>query len=529
MAESQLRVAALAALIIVAGAVAEATASAESHLLTVADFVTGSVCALAGLWLVRTSVGLALTVVGVGLAWFAGTAASGWSTGPTAVITVALLAYRVPLLGLTWHLPGSAWRVALGAGIAGCVAVALPLRPAGIVTASMLVVGSLRLVPVPRAHRLDQRSAIKTRGLLAVALGAVWFSTALGATGEGLQVANDLIVSLLVVAVAWPVDVTRSRGIAGAVVIELGASADAVTPVVARLRRILADNALEVRFQTTTNDWVDDTGRPVQPPDPASPNVTHVTTAAGSAVALLHGRGVPVRPDLSSAAAAASGLARERVEIDAEARRQAALVAASRQRLLDTADDERRVLEAELRQGPLRTLGKVEGLLRGVSTPVGEELRVLLLDAVNDLLRVGRGLYPSAASSAELEPALRALAVSAPLETSVEVSGELGALSMSDCALVWFVCSECLTNAVRHAEAKRLTIRCEITDTIRVTVTDDGRGGASIGDGQGLRGLADRLDTVGGQLNVDSPPGGPTVVVASVPASRTEGERIATD
>jgi signal transduction histidine kinase len=44
-----------------------------------------------------------------------------------------------------------------------------------------------------------------------------------------------------------------------------------------------------------------------------------------------------------------------------------------------------------------------------------------------------------------------------------------------------------------------------------------------------LRGLADRLDTVGGQLNVDSPPGGPTVVVASVPASRTEGERIATD
>lgn len=520
MAKSQLRVAALAALTVAVGVVAEATAPSVSPLLTATDFLTGCVCAVAGAWLARQSPGLGAVVVGLGLLWFAGTAASGWSSGPAAVVAAALLAYRVPLIAVTWQLPGAAWRLAAGVAVIGCVALVLPVRAAGVATASLLALGALRSVVASRTHRVDARSALVTRSVLAIALAAIWLSTAIGAVGDGLDVANDLLVSLVVVAIVWPVDVTRSRGVAGAVIIELGPSADAVSPVVARLRRMLADDSLLVRFQTSTGEWVDDSGRPAEPPDPANPRVTHVTTAGGGAVVLVHGAGATVRPDLSTAAAAASGLAHDRVEFDAEARHQAVLVAASRRRLLETADEERRALEAELRHGPLTTLAQVDEALRRIETPIGEELRAVLLDAVDDLVQLGRGLYPAAVSSDDLEPALRRLVEATPLESDIEVTGDVAALSMPDRALVWFVCSECLTNTVRHAQATHITIRCEIRDTLRIEIADDGTGGATVGAGHGLRGLADRLDTAGGHLTVDSPAGGPTVVVASAPLSQ---------
>jgi signal transduction histidine kinase len=520
VAKSQLRAAALAALTIAGGVVAEASAPSTSPLLTATDFFAGCVCAVAGAWLSRKSLGRGSVIVGMGLLWFAGTAAGGWPGGPAAIVTAALLAYRVPLIAVVWQLPGATWRLAAGAAVLGTVALALPVRGAGIATASLLAIGAARSVAASRTRRVDARSELVTRSLLAVALAVIWLSTAAGAAGDGFDVGNDLLVSLIVVAVVWPVDVTRSRGVAGAVIIELGPAADAVSPVVARLRRMLADDSLLVRFQTSTGEWVDDSGRPAEPPDPANPRVTHVTTAAGGAVVLLHGSAATVRPDLSSAAAAASGLAHERVELDAESRRQAELVAASRRRLLDTADEERRLLEAELRNGPLATLAQVDDALRGVGTSVGEELRAVLLDAVDDLVQLGRGLYPAAVSSDGLEPALRRLVETTPLESVVEVTGDVAALSMADRALVWFVCSECLTNTVRHAQATRVTIRCEIADGVRIAVEDDGTGGASVGVDRGLRGLADRLDTAGGQLSVDSPPGGPTVVVASAPLLR---------
>jgi signal transduction histidine kinase len=519
VAESQLRAAALAALTVAVGVVAEATAPSASPLLTATDLLTGCVCAVAGAWLSRTSLARGSVIVGLGLLWFAGTAAGGWSSGPTAIIAAALLAYRVPLIAVAWQLPGATWRLAAGVAVIGSVALALPVRGAGIATASLLAVGAVRSIAASRTRRVDARSGLVMRSLFCVALAAIWLSTAAGAAGDGLDVGNDLLVSLIVVAIVWPVDVTRSRGVAGAVIIELGPAADAVSPVVARLRRMLADDSLRVRFQTSTGEWVDDSGRPAEPPDPANPRLTRVTTASGGAVVLLHGSAATVRPDLSSAAAAASGLAHDRVELDAEARRQAELVAASRRRLLDTADEERRALEAELRHGPLATLAQVDEALRSVGAPVGEELRAVLLDAVDDLVQLGRGLYPAAVSSEDLEPALQRLAETTPLESVVEVTGDVAALSMSDRALVWFVCSECLTNAVRHAQATRITIRCQIGEGVRVEAVDDGIGGASVGRDRGLRGLADRLDTAGGHLTVDSPPGGPTVVVASAPVS----------
>jgi signal transduction histidine kinase len=85
-------------------------------------------------------------------------------------------------------------------------------------------------------------------------------------------------------------------------------------------------------------------------------------------------------------------------------------------------------------------------------------------------------------------------------------------------AAVYFVCAEGLTNVAKHADASAASIDVACTHgSVAVTIADDGRGGATVGAGSGLRGLADRVDAVGGSLRVESPAGGGTRLVAEVP------------
>jgi signal transduction histidine kinase len=506
--------------LVVAGVIAEAVAPAASGLLTAADLAAGSACAVAGARLWRRSRRLAALAGGTGLLWFAGTAIGAWAAAPGGLVTMVLLSYRVPLIALGWHLPRRGSKVVAGAAVLGLLAVLLPAHAAGVTTAALLGGGAVRALLVTRSQRIDERAGSAQRGLLALALTGLWLLAALAplpARGaDAAQLGVALLVGWLALGVAWPPDGSRGRGTAATVVVELGPS-DAVTPLVARLRRLLADDALAVRFLTAAGVWVDDVGRPVDPPDLGGSRSTPVPTPGGGAVLLLHGSSAPVPAQLSQAAAAASGLAWERIELDAQARRQAEQVAVSRRRLLETADDERRALEAELRHGPLATLARVSEQLEAVPGAEAAELRDLLRDAVDDLVRLGRGLYPGAVSSAELEPALRRLVDTTPVPAQLDVIGDLSALELQQRAQLWFVCSECLTNVVRYARATRVTVRCEVAGALVVTVTDDGVGGASVATGRGLRGLADRLDTTGGRLDVDSPPGGPTTIAATIP------------
>jgi signal transduction histidine kinase len=100
----------------------------------------------------------------------------------------------------------------------------------------------------------------------------------------------------------------------------------------------------------------------------------------------------------------------------------------------------------------------------------------------------------------------------------VEVDGGVGRLGEALEATSFFVCSEALANAAKHAGATRVLIDVRTDDSrLVLVVSDDGVGGASVSRGSGLRGLADRVEAHGGRLSVDSPPAGGTRVVAELP------------
>jgi signal transduction histidine kinase len=118
--------------------------------------------------------------------------------------------------------------------------------------------------------------------------------------------------------------------------------------------------------------------------------------------------------------------------------------------------------------------------------------------------------------------ALGALAEHAPIP--VDVEGDIGRLPEPIETAVFFVCSEALANAAKHAAASCASIELhEDRGRLVVTIADDGVGGASPSQGSGLRGLADRIEALGGRLNVHSPPGAGTKVSAEVPVAPTSG------
>src|SRR4051794_2107725 len=199
---------------------------------------------------------------------------------------------------------------------------------------------------------------------------------------------------------------------------------------------------------------------------------------------------------------------------------------ASRARILDTAIAERRRLERNLHDGAQQRLVALAIQLRMLERRLDEPERAQALlrkageeldQALSELRELARGLHPAVLADRGLAPALETLAARAPLPVSVEgVPDERLGEPLE--AAVYFVVAESLTNAVKHAGASELRVRMAERDgELEVEIADDGRGGADPGTGTGLRGLADRVEALGGRLALESPPGSGTVVRAALP------------
>ncbi|MFF4382510.1 sensor histidine kinase, partial [Kitasatospora sp. NPDC001547] len=137
-------------------------------------------------------------------------------------------------------------------------------------------------------------------------------------------------------------------------------------------------------------------------------------------------------------------------------------------------------------------------------------------DTITGLRRLTRGIHPVALDGG-LAEALPGLSVTSPVPVDVRLDLRERPEEVIERA-VYFCVAELLTNVAKHSGARSVELSVSAADgRVRLTVRDDGRGGAVIGAGTGLSGLAERLAAVDGTLRVDSPPGGPTVISAELP------------
>ena len=204
----------------------------------------------------------------------------------------------------------------------------------------------------------------------------------------------------------------------------------------------------------------------------------------------------------------------------------------TRQRVVDSAEDERKRIERDLHDGAQQrlvalamALGRAKAKMPDSTGDADQEAVRALIDeahgeaklAIIELRDLTRGLHPPVLTDRGLDAALSALAARSPVPTSVNVDLPTRLPPTLE-AISYFVVAEALTNVAKHAEAKRIAVSVrKLSDAVRVTVTDDGMGGADPRHGSGLTGLADRVAGVDGRLTVDSPPGGPTVLCADLP------------
>jgi len=150
----------------------------------------------------------------------------------------------------------------------------------------------------------------------------------------------------------------------------------------------------------------------------------------------------------------------------------------------------------------------------------GEELA----ESLEDLREISRGLHPAVLTKGGLGPALRTLARRSPVRVEVHLNSEARYPTTVEVA-AYYVVSEALTNTTKHAEASRVEVVVEEQDsTLRVCTRDDGIGGANPRLGSGLTGLRDRIEALGGSIEVISPTGHGTTIEVSLPIDRQVGE-----
>lgn len=304
---------------------------------------------------------------------------------------------------------------------------------------------------------------------------------------------------------------------------------------------------------TLAATWPAGAGADRHPPSP-QPGAHDATGERRRALTVRHGGqvlgvlrlqerpGLPltsVEERLFTGLAAQAGLVLRQVALRAErAAQHDELVAraddlnASRERLIETQDAERRRLERDLHDGAQQHLVALAVNLRLAETMATRSperaARVLSEQAdaarvaIDTLSELSRGIYPRLLSGEGLLPALRSAVATSPIPVTVKAD-RVGRLPSAVEAALYFCCMEAVQNAAKHSGARSVAVR--VSDDARqwrLTVTDDGTGFdqgqvRAGGAGAGLINMADRLDTVGGTVTVGSVPGGGTTVTALVP------------
>jgi signal transduction histidine kinase len=503
----------------------------------VPDLLTGWTLIASGLagWSRRPQSRSGALLVAAGFAWFApnfaatGVTALGWLSAH------ALYLHRGPLVHLVLTYPRGRLvrRLDVTAVAVGYAAAAVtPVwgsETATIVLAALLVAAAIR--SYARAAGRERRirlAALQATTLLAAVLAAIAL-VRLAAPGQAADAAtlHAYQAALCGLSLGLLVGLFRGsweRAEVADLVVELGETRSGTLRD--ELARALGDPSLQVGYWVPESaGFVDSEGRPLRLPDPGSErSMTMVERDGPPTAVLVHDPAVLGDPGLVEAVSSAARLAAANARLQAEVRARLAEIGASRRRILEAGDEERGRLERRLRDGALRRLDEVAETLRRArgSTAAGgaaerlAKAEIQLARTQEELRRLARGLHSGELSERGLAAALASLAkdVPLPVKLAVSVTGE----SPGAAACAYFVCSEALANVAKYASASNVAVSVRSgTEGIRVEVEDDGIGGADPGRGTGLRGLADRVETLGGTLTVESPPGRGTRLVAVIP------------
>ncbi|HEV2875613.1 MAG TPA: histidine kinase [Thermoleophilaceae bacterium] len=294
------------------------------------------------------------------------------------------------------------------------------------------------------------------------------------------------------------------------------------------LARALRDESLTLAYWLPEfESWVDLDGRPMVLPGSDSGVATTVIDRDGAPVAaLLYHPSVDDEPELLEAVSAAAAMSLENGRLHAELKARLEELRGSRGRMIEAGQKERQRLERDLHDGAQQRLISLSLELRLLEERLGddpdaraglEQARREIALSLEELRAVARGIHPAVVSGHGLAVALESLAARAPVPVrlTVEVDGRVH--ERVEVAAYYVVC-ESLANIGKHAQATSATVNvARMNGDIVIEVVDDGIGGADSEGGTGLRGLADRVEALGGRLRVWTPRGGGTRVRAEMP------------
>jgi signal transduction histidine kinase len=503
------------------------------------DLLTGWCLIGCGLvaWSRRPESRSGVLMTATGFAWFA----PNFVTSSVVVLawlsTHALYLHRGPLVQLLVTYPrGRATqrleRAAVALGYAAALVLAVwRSAVATIVLATLLVaVAVRRYVGVSGRERRWRLMALRATALLAAVLvGVAVIRLARSTATVNIATLRLYEATLCALAVGLLVGLLRpsweERADVTDLVVELGEERSATLR--GQLARALGDPSLQIGYFVPELDgFVDADGAVVPVPGPDSGlATTHIGDDGHPLALVIHDPTVLADAPLVEAVTSAARLGAANARLQAEVQARLAEIRASRRRILAARDEERNRLERDLHDGAERGLDELAATLHTARRSAARETTVeriahsedRLARAQADLRRLARGIHPRELSERGLAAALSALAEDFPLPVRLSISGVEASPATQAC--VYFVCAEALANVAKYASASNVEISVQAADGVTVEIADDGRGGADAAQGSGLRGLSDRVATLGGTLSVVSPPGEGTRLIAVIPAS----------
>jgi signal transduction histidine kinase len=489
-------------------------------------------CGLAGWWR-RPGSRTGPLMAAVGLTWFLGNFASVDVTALAWLSSHALYLHRGLLVHCVLSFPSgrlASWPDRAMVTVAYLAAVPILARDELVTTAlGVLLVGvavrgyATAFGPARRQRLLVVRASVAVGAVFA---GGALARTAFTADGDAVALLAYEVV-LCAIAVGLLIGLLGTAGERAEVtdlVVELAESPSGTLRDA--LAAALGDPSLQVGYRLAgSGEYVDAHGRAFPlPPAGSRRAVTPIEVDGRPIGVLVHEPAVLDDPGLLASIRSATRLAAANARLQAEVRAQVAEVAASRRRLVEAADAERRRLEDRLRNGAGRRLAALaDRLAVGRSLATGGEMPALLAQAdrqlgrtVEDLDELARGLHPRILDDTGLAGALADLTGHSRVPIELDVA--VGELPRQVAAAAYFVCSEGLANLAKHAHATAGSITAAVRDgSLVVDIADNGVGGADAHAGSGLRGLADRVEALGGRLTVTSAAQAGTRLTAELP------------